>query len=116
MFIGSFSVLCLVCSCAYVKPKALSYESFNSNLEHVPDLVNSAQSFSPAKRNPIEMALKEAAKSGRKLQFIRMVRGERYCYYVFRIFGLEDRYAVYAVGDSTRLYTFDYPGEANPQF
>lgn len=111
------SALLLILSCAHNGPKSISYEVFSAQVEHVPDLVNALPDAGAARPALIEVALRDGAAKGQKLEFLRVVRGTSYTYYIFQVRGLEDMYLSYATNDDTSfLYLFRYAGEAKPQF
>ncbi len=115
-FLVYLILISLTSSCAHGSPQITSYELFNSKFERVPDLVNSSAAAFSANPELIDEALRDGLKNGKILDFVRMVRGSTYLYYVFQVQGLEDGYVSYAVKHGKLLYSFVYSGEANPQF
>ena len=115
-FFAYLILIALTSSCVHGTPQIISYDEFNSKFERVPDLVNSSTAGFSANPELIEEALRDGLKNGKKLDFLRMVRGSTYLYYVFQVQGLEDGYVSYAVKHGKLLYSFGYSGEANPQF
>ncbi len=109
-------MLGLMAGCASGAPNIVSYDFFNSEVEHVPDLVNSTATDSDVDFVLIQEALEDGLKNRRKLSFLRVISGPTYSYYVFRVTGVEDGYISYAVKQGELLYSFQYSGEANPRF